>query len=65
MKEKACGWHRFLTLCGILALLAAIAYGVYYFFFAEDEEELEDDFFETETQVPTEEGPGEAAPASA
>ncbi len=45
MKKKSV-LSRILTACGILALLAAIAYGIYYFFFAEDEDELDGDFFD-------------------
>ncbi len=41
-------WKKILTVCGVLAFLAAVAYGIYYFFFAEDEEELDGDFFEEE-----------------
>lgn len=62
-------WKRLCTWVGILALLAAIAYGVYYFFFAEDEAELDDDFFEDEEEEETKEepvaDPAEAAPAQA
>lgn len=47
-RKKKSGFEKFVTLCGILALLAAIVYGIYYFFVAEDEEEevLEGDFFD-------------------
>lgn len=66
MKEKT-NWKRICTWVGILALLAAIAYGVYYFFFAEDEAELDDDFFEDEEESEEAEEedatPAEAAPA--
>ncbi|MBO4871885.1 MAG: hypothetical protein J5496_00520 [Lachnospiraceae bacterium] len=63
-------WKRLCTWIGILALLAAIAYGVYYFFFAEDEAELDDDFFEDEEKADGEQEepaaePAEAAPAQA
>ncbi len=46
MKETKNSLSRLLTVCGLIALIAAIAYGVYYFFFAEDEEDLEDDLLE-------------------
>ena len=45
MKHKSL-LRRILTACGILAFLAAVAYGIYYFFFAEDEDELDGDFFD-------------------
>ena len=56
MKETNNSLSCLLTVCGLIALIAAIAYGVYYFFFAEDEEDLEDDLLEeaegTETVSP-------------
>ena len=58
MKKKSL-LRRILTACGILAFLAAVAYGIYYFFFAEDEEELDDDFFDE-----AEENAAEGEPAS-
>ena len=68
-RKKKSGFSKFVTLCGILALLAAIAYGIYYFFVAEDEEEdvLEGDFFgeNEEPQPIDEESAPEAEGASA
>ena len=55
MKTKKTNWKRILTVCGVLAFLAAVAYGIYYFFFAEDEAELDEDFFDEEE--PDEEKP--------
>ena len=56
--------RRILTACGILAFLAAVAYGIYYFFFAEDEDELDGDFFD-EAEEAVEEAAENAADAVA
>ena len=62
MEKKKCSLKKILTVCGILAFLAAVAYGVYYFFFAEDEEELDEDFFEEDNEEEAKaEVPGEGA----
>ena len=68
MKKKCSTLKKILTTFGIIAFLAAVAYGIYYFFFAEDEEELDDDFFdedgEKEEEVVSPEDAAEAQPAT-
>ena len=66
MKKKCSTLKKILTTFGIIAFLAAVAYGIYYFFFAEDEEELDDDFFDEEEKGEKKEetaGPEDAAEA--
>ena len=49
MENECCGkkkWCKILTIVGIIALIAGLAYAVYYFFFADDYEDLDEDFFE-------------------